>query len=104
MYGTREKWAALVASFERTSQPAGRFCESRGINPRTFAWWRWQLRNAARQRHGDHAVKLLPVHVAEGHDGQTGRVVLTVAGLELRFDTSVDLEYVVALVTRLRGA
>jgi hypothetical protein len=103
MRRTREQWAALVAAFEQTNQGASRFCSSRGIRAKTFAWWRWRLRDAPRPRSRDD-VKLLPVAVVEREAGSDTRVVLSVADVEIRFDVGTDVDYVAALVARLRGA
>lgn len=104
MRRTREQWATLVAAFENTNQPAVRFCERRGISPRTFAWWRWQLRHTAPTRRDDD-VKLLSVDVVAGDAvSATSRVVIAVADVEVRIDVGVDVDYVAALVARLRHA
>jgi hypothetical protein len=104
MRRTREQWAALVATFERTDQAASRFCASRGIRVKTFAWWRWQLRKAIDgPRRGD-AVRLLPVGLVEHDGGRDGRLTVAVGEVEIRFDVGVDVAYVAALVGRLRGA
>jgi hypothetical protein len=49
-------------------------------------------------------VKLLPVAVVERESGSDARVVLLVADIEIRFDLGADVDYVAALVARLRGA
>ena len=79
------------------------FCARRGINPKTFAWWRWRLRETGRSRRSNGGVKLLPVDVIE-RDANEGCVVVAMASLEVRFDVGADIDYVAALVGRLRGA
>jgi hypothetical protein len=104
MRRTREQWAAIVAAFEETNQPVAQFCGRRGIQPKTFAWWRWRLRDTGRRaRRSDGGVKLLPVDVVE-HDAVVGCVVVAMESLEVRFDVGADIEYVAALVARLQGA
>jgi hypothetical protein len=49
-------------------------------------------------------VKLLPVAVVEREAGSDTRVVLSVADVEIRFALGADIDYVAALVARLRGA
>jgi hypothetical protein len=49
-------------------------------------------------------VKLLPVSLVEREAGSETRVVLSVADVEIRFDVGADVDYVAALVARLRGA
>jgi hypothetical protein len=105
MRRTREQWATLVAAFENTNQPAVRFCERRGISPRTFAWWRWRLRHTAPSARRDDGVKLLSVDVVTGEAvSPTSRLVIAIAEVEVRIDVGVDVDYVAALVARLRHA
>jgi hypothetical protein len=101
---TREQWAALVATFDETNQPAAQFCARRGIHPKTFAWWRWELGGTGRApRRSNGGVKLLPVDIVE-QAAQVGCVVVATADLEVRFDVGADIDYVATLVARLRGA
>ena len=100
MRRTREQWAALVAAFEQTNQQASRFCASRGIRAKTFAWWRWRLRETSPGRRSRDDVELLPVAVVERDARPDARVLLSVADLEIRFDLGADVDY----VARLRGA
>jgi hypothetical protein len=104
MRRTREQWAALVTAFEQTNQQASRFCANRGIRAKTFAWWRWRLRDTSARPRSRDEVKLLPVAVVERERGSDTRVVLSVADVEIRFDLGADVNYVAALVARLRGA
>jgi len=48
-------------------------------------------------------VKLLPVDIVD-HDAGVGCVVVATADFEVRFDMGADVDYVAALVARLRGA
>jgi hypothetical protein len=104
MRRTREQWAAVVTAFEQTDQQASRFCASRGIRAKTFAWWRWRLRDTSPRSRNRDDVKLLPVAVVERERGSDTRVVLSVADVEIRFDVGADVDYVAALIARLRGA
>jgi transposase-like protein len=104
MHRSREQWAALVAAFEETDQTVARFCARRGIHPKTFAWWRWQLRDTSRPRRSDSGVRLLPVDVVDGRGARDGCVVVAMPELEVRFDVGADVDYVAALVSRLRQA
>jgi hypothetical protein len=104
MRRTREQWAALVAAFEQTGQQVSRFCASRGIRAKTFAWWRWRLRDTSPRPRSRDDVKLLPVAVVEREAGSDTRVVLSVADVEIRFALGADVNYLASLVARLRDA
>ncbi len=104
MRRTREQWAVLVAAFEQTNQRASRFCASRGIRAKTFAWWRWRLRETAARPRSRDDVKLLPVAMVEGAVRSDARLLVSVGDVEIRLEVGVDIDYVAALVARLRGA
>jgi hypothetical protein len=103
---TREQWAALIAKFERGEKPASDFCSQRGIRAKTFAWWRWRLRlgeTSGGRRRLDAGVRLLSVDVRDDVATNTSRtVVIVFSGIELRVDSSLSVDYVATLVTRLR--
>jgi hypothetical protein len=102
MRRTREQWAALVDAFEKSNQSVTQFCAKRGIVPKTFAWWRWQLRDTAPPR--SNGVKLLSVDVVENATAPSSEIVIAISDVELRVDVGADIEYVAALVERLRRA
>jgi hypothetical protein len=91
MRRTREQWAALVAAFEKTKQPAIRFCATRGIAPKTFAWWRWHLRDTA-PRCSDDGVKLLSVDVVENASAPSPKIAIAVSDVELRMSSDKKME------------
>ena len=101
MRSTREQWAALIAAFEKTNQPVAQFCAKRVISPKTFAWWRWQLRDTAPRSDG---VKLLSVHVVENAPAPSPKIAIAFSDGEVRVDVGADVEYVAALVASLRRA
>ena len=102
MRRTREQWAALVAAFENANQPVAQFCAKRGVRPKTFAWWRWQLRETAPP--GSNGVKLLRVDVVENATASSPKMTIAIDDVELRVDVGADVDYIGALVARLRRA
>jgi len=104
MRRTREQWAAVVAAFERTSQPVEQFCSTRGIAPATLKWWRWQLRRHAEPKRQDAGVRLLSVDVVDESAGwrADSRVLIALPQVEIHIDVGTDVVYVAALVARLR--
>jgi hypothetical protein len=97
MRRTREQWAADVAAFEGAKVPLERFCAVRGIAPSTLRWWRWRLRR-------EEGIRLLPVEVVGDVAAERGAEPLVVAfsDVELRVHVGADVDYVAALVARLR--
>ena len=102
MRRSREQWVALVSTFGKTSQSVDEFCEKRGVSPTRFRWWRWRLGERPTSTSRRAGVKLLPVDVVDAGPSVAGNLVLTVADVELRFCDGVDVNYVAALVDRLR--
>jgi hypothetical protein len=104
MRRTREQWAKLVATFGETSRSVEEFCAKRGIAPSTFRWWRWRLRDTSVPANHVGGVRLLPVNVLAEAPRAVAPVVIAVSGVAVRIEVGADIEYVSALVARLRGA
>jgi hypothetical protein len=100
---TREQWAALVAAFEQTNEQASRFCASRGIRAKPFAWWRWRLRDTSARPQRRDEVKLLPVAVVKRDAGSGTQLMVSVADVEILFDVGAEVDYIATLVARFRG-
>jgi len=102
---TREQWAALIGAFERSSRSVETFCAAKGIVPKTFRWWRWQLRETASSHHRSESVQIVPVSVrgAAVSEGAPDVIMLRVENVELRIGVGTDVAYVTALVTSLRA-
>lgn len=43
---TIERWSKCVERWERSGQSTREFAAAQGLNPRTLAWWRSQLKRA----------------------------------------------------------
>ena len=56
---------SLVATFERSTLPAAKFCSARGLTLATFRWWRSELRRGGAPVAAMEPVRLLSVDVAE---------------------------------------
>lgn len=59
----RREWTKLVAAWQRSGLTAKAFAASRGVSPRTLAWWKWHLAQApsVRSRPGPEALRLVRV-------------------------------------------
>jgi hypothetical protein len=104
---SREQWAALVSAFEKAGVSVERFCVSRGIAAPSLRWWRWHLQRSPveRGRRRD-ATRLLAVEVCEegAASRSASRVAIVVHQVEVCVDVGTDVDYVAALVARLRRA
>jgi hypothetical protein len=107
MRRTREQWAAMVATFERSKQSVEQFCAARQLAPATLRWWRWQLRETgARASRGRDVVRLVSVDVVGARaetEAASARIEISVSGTEIRFGVGADVDYVAALVASLRA-
>jgi hypothetical protein len=93
-------WAKLISEFTATGgSPAG-FCARRRIEPSTFGWWRWRLRDAVKAP-AAQAIELVPVAVVDA-ESAAAPIVIALADVEVRVTTGTDVRYVAALVEALR--
>ena len=93
---TREEWRAHTAAWRRTGLSAVEYARSHDLNPRTFAWWRWELR-----RDGDSPTHLtfVPVAVPPCRPGPIE--VSLPQGIVVRVSESSDLSRVATLIRAL---
>lgn len=61
---SRAQWLKLLAKFEASGESVAKFCARKQIPPRTFAWWRWQLRDERRETVPRENVRLVAVDVS----------------------------------------
>lgn len=103
---SRAQWLEVLAKFEDSGESVAKFCSKRQISPRTFAWWRWQLRDERREAPARESVRLIAVDVAtptvESRALET-TVRIALAGLDLHVAVGTNVEYVGALVGALRS-
>jgi hypothetical protein len=103
---SRAQWLEVLAKFEASGESVAKFCARKQISPRTFAWWRWQLRDERRAAPARENVRLIAVDVAaatvESRASEASiRIALT--GLDLHVAIGTDVEYVGSLVGALRS-
>ena len=98
----REFWTKVVDDYEATSgETHAEFAARHRVEKATFERWLYLLRDERIELRAGSKVRLLPVQVAVGHDGQDVLVELG-GGLGLRLAVGTDPDYVAALVTALR--
>ena len=103
MFG-REFWVATVDEFERSELTQESFARQRRIPVATLRSWIYKLR-----RERKASVTLVPVRVVAStaptarSAAVSGEIEIELkSGVRLRLSTAVDLDYVAALVQRLR--
>lgn len=100
----REFWITAIAEFERSKLTHEAFAQRRGFSVETLRSWIYRLR-----RERQDSMSLVPVRVVESPPPTMRRSsesvaeieVVLVSGVRLRFETSIDLDYVATLVERL---
>ena len=102
---TREQWAALIGAFERSSRSVDAFCAARGIAPKTFRWWRWQLGETRSSRRRSESLQIVPVSVRRESVSECAPdvIMVRVENIALQIGVGTDVAYVTALVTSLRA-
>lgn len=99
MRKTEQEWASLVAAFEKSGQSLARFCAARDLKPKTFSWWRWQLRERERAR--ENEVRL--VEVATPIAALAPRIAIAAGDVMVHVEIGADTKYVAELVAALRA-
>ena len=49
-HATREEWAKRVEGWRRSRLSAADYAAKVGVNPRSLAWWKWQLESTSTAR------------------------------------------------------
>jgi hypothetical protein len=96
---TEQEWASLVTTFEESGQSLARFCATRGLKPKTFSWWRWQLRERERAR--ENEVRM--VEVATPIAVAMPRIAIAAGNVMVHVEVGTDTKYVAELVSALRA-
>jgi hypothetical protein len=100
MRRTREDWKRLIAEFRTSGMGTTEFARKRRINPKTFQWWAWELRDKSLAE----SVKFVPVQTAAAVVPTRDVVEARVGAVTLRFESGTDVEYVSELLGRLGAA
>lgn len=103
---SRAQWLEVLAKFEGSGESVAKFCARKQISPRTFAWWRWHLRDERPTAPARESVRLIAVDVAAPiaeSRAPAGTVRIALAGLDVHVAVGTDVEYVGALIGTLRS-
>jgi hypothetical protein len=103
---SRAQWLEVLAKFEASGESVAKFCARKQIRPRTFAWWRWQLRDERHETVAHENVRLVAVDVLSpvvDSRAAEATVRIALAGLDLHVAVGTNVEYVGALVGALRS-
>jgi len=60
-----EEWRKLIAESQESHLTAAEFATSRGIRPKTFAWWKWRLKMKSSDTRGHAKVELVRAEVID---------------------------------------
>jgi hypothetical protein len=100
------EWASIIGEYERSGESHEAFCSGRGLNVGTFRAWLYRLRKASPLPE----VALLPVELAKSAAPltralapQATDVIVALGVVEVRFAVGTDVQYVGALVGKLRS-
>jgi hypothetical protein len=99
---SREYWVATVEEFERSKLTQDSFASRRGVPVTTLRSWIYKLR-----RERKASVSLVPVRVIAStapaaREADAAEIAIELrSGVQVRFTTGADLDYVAALVQRL---
>ncbi len=102
----REWWTKAIRRWRRSGLSAAEFARSESLSDNTLRWWTYELRR--QQRHALVAPeKIVPLEVVTTGDSSTrarAEIEITVGDVRLALAIGADVDYVAALVGRLRGA
>jgi len=105
MRRNREQWSALADEQDACGQSVATFCHRRGLEARTYQWWRWKL-GRGRQGSRRTPVRLVPVDVVEragtADASATGDIAIELGSMTVRIVAGTSPEYVAKLVAALR--
>jgi len=91
---TREKWTQRVEEWKRSGLSVGKYAAKRGINPKSLAWWRWQLESKPERRKGGRppATSISPLTFVEvkAPETTTGLEVVLGSGVCVRVPLDFD--------------
>ena len=96
---TRSEWQQIIRAFKRSGVSHAAFCDSRGLNIKSFRGWLYRLRRASAP---EATIELVPVGVATPVIEAPAPLTIGVAGLEVSVAVGTDVAYVAALVGELR--
>jgi len=101
------RWAAIVATYEKSGKSVPAFCAERRLKVSTFKWWRWRLRSApVAAARTPSEVRLIPVDVvglAAARGTEPTSIEICVSNVSVRVEVGTDATYVAALVAELRS-
>jgi hypothetical protein len=95
----------LISSYEASGETAASFCALRGINEKTFKWWKGKLRSHHARTPGPAPAgpRLLPVVVRSRGGAGGPEVRVRVGGAEIAFEAGLDAHYIARLAGALRA-
>ena len=93
---SREQWRRLVQRYEASGERSADFARREGLNAKTFAWWRSELRREARGKTTTLTLVPVPSRTREPV------IIELPSGTELRVPQGAEPNWVGRLVNALR--
>lgn len=101
---SRAWWKQTVSRWKRSGLSAREFASAEGVSERTLRWWSSALRRGTRAERGSiEATVIAPIEIEMPSARSAKHVEIAIDGAVLRVEVGADVEYVGALVQRLRG-
>ena len=86
----REEWRSTIAEWRASGLSREEYCEPRGLNARTMAWWEGTLARGGRGGGGSRARATKFVEVTSAVAGIDTRLELELGGVHVRVPASFD--------------
>ena len=99
MSPTAARWSEIVARSENSPLSVREFAAQEGVNPKTLAWWRWNLRHSEREQQRDDGgfAEILLVEEEPAPEGLS----VQVGSAHIRVTDSSNLSLLRAIVKAL---
>ncbi len=99
---SREWWRGTVARWRKSGLSAVEFAAIEHVSERTLRWWSSQLRRGTRAERGSKT-SIVPLEIKLAPVARPSLIEIEVEGAVVRVASGTDLDYVCALVRRVRS-
>lgn len=88
-----QRWTRIIDQQEASGLTIRAFAETVGVNPRTLAWWRWELGRTQAKKPEPSALAFVEVALEPEADRDAAPLVIELDGCDahIRVDARTDL-------------